>query len=197
MEAVLTISSIFLWLIVLFNLLLTLVLVRRANTHGNASGVDASGPGLSIGEQVPAFAAESLEGEIVTLESYTQRDRATALLFISAHCKPCHELIATLGELVPGARQTGVDLVLVSSSDREQTEALLDEFHLDIPTLIAVQSNNSFFSDYKITSTPSYYVIDEDGKILSAGHPMPTVSSWKAFKVTWTRAAKLATSRRG
>jgi len=194
LEVALIISSIFLWLIVLFNLLLTLVLVRRANTYGNTSRTDA--PGLSIGEQAPAFAAENLEGEIVTLESYTQRGRATALLFISAHCQPCHEMIATLGELIPGARQTGVDLVLVSSSDHEQTETLLDDFHLDIPTLIAVQSNNSFFSDYKITSTPSYYVIDEDGTILSAGHPMPMVSSWKAFTVTWIRAAKLATSRR-
>lgn len=196
METVLIVSSVLLWVVVLLNVLLTLALVRRVNASGglNAAGVPENGP--TIGEQAPAFSAQTLEGEPVTLESYTGRGRATALLFISAGCRPCRELLGTLGDLLPGARQTGTDLILASSDKREHVEALLTEFHLDMPVLLAPRDSNTFFTDYKITGTPSYCVIDDDGTVQSAGHPMPTFGAWKAFTATWARAGKLAASGR-
>jgi len=196
LETVLIVSSVLLWVVVLLNVLLTLALVRRVNASGglNAAGVSETGP--TIGEQAPAFSAQTLEGEPATLESHTGRGRATALLFISAGCQPCHELLATLGELLPGARQTATDLILVSSEGRERVEALLAEFHLDMPVLLAPRDSNPFFDDYKITGTPSYCVIDEDGTVQSAGHPWPSFGAWKALTATWTRAGKLVASGR-
>lgn len=196
METGLIVSSVLLWVVVLLNLLLTLALVRRVNASSgvNAAGMAEAGP--TIGEQAPAFSAQTLEGEPVTLESYTGRGRATVLFFISAGCRPCRELLATLGNLLPGARQTGTDLILVSSDEREQAQALLTEFHLDIPMLLAPRERNPFFADYKITGTPSYCVIDDDGTVQSTGHPLPGLAAWKALTATWTRAGKLAASGR-
>ena len=196
METVLIVSSVLLWVVVLLNVLLTLALVRRVNASGslNTAGVPENGP--AIDEQAPAFSAQTLEGEPVTLESYTGRGRATMLLFISAGCPPCRELLGTLGDLLPGARQSGTDLILVSSDGRASVEALLAEFHLDMPALLAPKDSNTFFTDYKITGTPSYCVIDDDGTVQSAGHPVPSFGAWKAFTAAWTRAGKLAASGR-
>jgi peroxiredoxin len=195
LETVFVVSSILLWLVVLLNLLLTLALVRRVNAHGvNTVGVSEIGP--SIGEQAPAFSAQTLEGAPVTLESYTRRGRATVLLFISAGCQPCRELLASLEDLLPGAQQTGTDLILVSSDGREKIHALLTELQLDIPVLLAPRDSNPFFTDYHITGTPSYCVIDEDGTIQSAGHPWPSFGAWKALTTTWTRTGKLVASER-
>ncbi len=196
METALIVSSVLLWVVVLLNVLLTLALVRRVNASGGLNGAGMTETGPTIGEQAPAFSAQTLEGEPVTLETYTGRGRATVLLFISAGCRPCRELLATLGDMLPGARQSGTDLILVSSDRREQVQALLTEFHLDISVLLAPRDSNPFFADYKITGTPSYCVIDEDGTVQSAGHPSPSFDAWKALTATWTRAGKLAASGR-
>ena len=196
METVLIVSSVLLWSVVLLNLLLTLALVRRVNASGDVNVAGVSVVGLSIGEQAPPFSVQTLKGESVTLESYTRRGRATALLFISAGCQPCHELLATLEDLLVGARRTGTDLILVSSDGREKTHALLTEFQLDISVLLAPRDSNPFFTDYQITGTPSYCVIDEDGTIQSAGLPSPTYGAWKALTATWTTAGKLAAGER-
>jgi methylamine dehydrogenase accessory protein MauD len=197
LETVLIVSSVLLWVVVLLNILLTLALVRRVNASSgslNAAGVAEIGP--TIGEQAPAFSGQTLEGAPVTLESYTGRGRATMLLFISANCQPCRELLTTLGDLLPGAQQTGTDLILVSSDEREQARALLTEFHLDIPVLLAPRESNPFFADYNITGTPSYCMIDDDGTVQSTGHPLPGLAAWKALTAAWTRAGKLAASGR-
>lgn len=196
METVLIVSSALLWPVVLLNLLLTLALVRRVNAPGALTGAGVAGSGILPGEQAPAFHAQTLEGETATLESYTGQGRATALLFISPRCHPCREVLATLGDLLPGARLTGTDLILVSSAERSETEALLHEFQLDMQALIAPQDRNAFFSDYNIIGTPSYCVIDESGIVQSTGHPSPNFGAWKAFTETWSRVGKLAASER-
>ncbi len=197
METALVVSSALLWLIVILNLLLTLALVRHVNAGGGVNGVGAvDAGGLSAGERARAFSAPTLEGETVTLESYTGQGRAAVLLFISAGCQPCHKVLAILGDLLPGARQSGTDLILVSSDEREQTQAMLTQFQLDIPVLLAPRDSNPFFADYNITGTPSYCVIDEDGTVQSTGHPSPSSAAWKALTATWTRASKLAATGR-
>jgi len=189
LETALIVSSVLLWLIVLLNLLLTLALVRRIN-HGTSS----MEKGLKAGEMAPAFTAQTLSGEIVTHATYA--DQSMVFVFISTHCKPCRELLPTLEKLGPRARQAGVELVLVSGDELEDTRTLVKEMQIQLPVLVAPRASNSFFDDYKITSTPSYCHINEQNTVQSAGYPGLQLMKWKALTESWITDEAYATSER-
>lgn len=182
MGTILIVSQVLLWLVALFNLLLTFALIRRINA---ASAARHKLPDmLSIGQTAPAFAARTLAGDQVTHADYA--DRATVLLFISPGCASCHKLLPTFHLLEPRARQSGIDLILVSDGDLENTRTMADERNIRLPLLVAPSKETSFFRDYKIHGTPSYCFIDEQGIVQSVGHPYENVQEWKALTDSWT-----------
>jgi peroxiredoxin len=190
LESIIAVSSVLLWVIVLFNLLLTLALVRRVN-----HGISSPEQGLKTGETVPAFMAQTLNGEIVTHATYAKQP--TLFVFISTHCKPCRELLPTINRLNSGTQRAGVELVLVSSDNLADTQMLVNDMQIQVPTLVAPRSNNAFFDDFKITGTPAYCYVDEEGKVQSAGYPGPHLSKWKALTAAWiTDSAPITSERR-
>ncbi len=183
MESVLVINSALLWVIVALNLLLTFALVRRVNISSGNTDVRFVGSGLEAGERAPDFVAESLSGETVTLATYARR--AVAFLFVGTHCPPCRESLPRYQSLYPLAAQANIDLVLVSVDSVEQTQALVDEFGVSMPVIVAPQRSNSFLSDYKATGTPSYCLINAEGIVQSAGHPSFDWGEWKGLAESW------------
>ena len=177
MIEILAISSVLLWLVVGFNLILTLALVRRLNALDSTSQSRSTHPikiapaslGPEIGQPAPAFTAQTLEGEQVTLDTYTGAGRSAAFVFISTTCEPCREALPSYEALLPKARQAGVDLVLVSTSDPIQTAAFVEQFNIRLPVLVAPMRDNPFMKDYNFNATPSYCLVDTQGKIRSAG----------------------------
>lgn len=192
MEQVLVLSSVLLWIVVFCNLLLTLALVRRVNANPQPK------EGLKEGLPAPDFTAETLSGEKVTLATYAQRD--VAFVFIAPTCEPCREALPSYEALGPKAMQSGVDLVLVSMANAEQTRHFVNEFNIQLPILVAPRESNSFMQDYKLSTTPSYCLIDRQGKILSSGSANLRWGPWKALAEAWeantVRSASLATSER-
>jgi peroxiredoxin len=190
-DQILIASSVLLWILILANLLLTLALVRRVNANSSRR------TGLRKGQQAPPFAAETLHGERVTLTSYLGRE--LVLVFISAGCGPCHELLQSFEALRRKATNAGVLLALVSLSDRDETMALVDQFSIAEPILIAPGSN-PFKHDYKVTQTPAFYLIDTKGTIQVSGHAAQT-REWRAVVASWEqgtiRGATLASSEGG
>lgn len=185
METVLIVSSVLLWVVVLINLLLTLALVRRVNSGTPQPGAVPALSGLSRGDAAPDFSATTLQGETVTLGSYTGNGRLTALIVIEPDCAPCREGLPTYEALYPDARRSGVDLVLVSIGEIEATGELADDFKISMPLIVAPRSKNSFSSDYKVLGTPNYCLIDGDGKVVSAGHPFVQSGDWKTIMKNW------------
>ncbi|HET8844896.1 MAG TPA: TlpA disulfide reductase family protein [Ktedonobacteraceae bacterium] len=182
METVLTVSSIFLWLVVLLNLVLTLALVRRINaTSGSTRTLPDS---LQAGEEAPFFTARTLNDEARTLADYA--GRPLVLLFIAPGCKSCHELLPSFHELQEPAGLAGVELVLVSEGEMEQTRTMVQTLDIRLPLLVAPRKTNAFFHEYKIHGTPSYCSIDEQSKVQSSGHPHPNYGKWKALTNSWT-----------
>lgn len=120
METILVVSSILLWLVVLLNLLLTFGLVRRFNAAPRPVTMPHQ-IGLQVGELAPDFTAPTVHGEIVTLSTYI--GRKVVFVFISAHCVPCHEVLPDLQQLGLKAARAGVELVLVSSDEMEETHS--------------------------------------------------------------------------
>jgi len=168
METALIVSSFALWIFSLFNLLLTLALIRKVNNlHTVGLNNAMSEPTLEPGEHAPNFTAQTLDGRTTTLEDY--RNRVVAFIFVSVLCKPCKEKLPSLKELQPKAKQLGVELVVVSLDDKEKTWEFLEKMNLNLSVLIAPISENSFMDDYKVRGTPFYCRINREGKVQSAG----------------------------
>lgn len=182
METILVVSSILLWLVVLLNLLLTLALVRRLNAN-RSQGVPDSRVGLTRGETAPDFSAQTLSGETIRLRSYA--GRSVAFVFISTHCAPCHEILPSLVSLGPKAARAGVELVLVSSNEMDETRAFVEQEQIHLPVLVAPRNSNAFLEDYKATEVPLYCLIDEQGKVQSAGYPGQQWEEWKMLTASW------------
>lgn len=108
METFLVISSILLWVLLLFNILLTLGLSRRISRQFPKM------ESLKPGQPAPDFTAWTLDGEPVTRASYNAQ--STALIFVSPHCGPCRDEMPKLETLRPQADSQGISLVLVSDS---------------------------------------------------------------------------------
>lgn len=180
MEMGLVIGLILLWIVVLFNLLLTLAIIRRLNLGSWQTG-------LRQGQIAPDFTAQTLSGESVTLQDYA--GYPTAFVFISTRCSHCEKLLPELEALSPQAMRAGINLVLVSDNQREEIQDYARRNNIHLPVLIAPQSENPFFQNYQVKGTPFYCYIDQQSKVQSAGHPHITGGAWKVLADDWTKKA--------
>lgn len=181
METGLIVSAVLLWMVVLFNLLLTLAIIRRAR------GVDGATIGLQKGQAAPDFMAQTLSGEQMSLKDYTY---PVALIFISTRCGPCEQLLPEFERIGSLAARSGVDLILVSGDALEQTQNYAREHNIHLPVLVAPRDENAFFTDYRITGTPAFCYIDKQGRVQAAGIPGGKLQGeWKALSDSWTRKA--------
>lgn len=183
LETVLLMSSIVLWLVVLGNLILTFALIRKVNTKSGRTSQDFPDMGPEVGSKAPDFSAQTLEGETVTLATYA--GRSAAFVFISTHCQPCRDILPEIEKLGPVAAQAGVEIALVSKDPPEATRTFIDDLQIHLPVLIAPSDSNPFTREYKANITPSYCLIDIQGKVQSAGHPQSP--EWKALAESWSR----------
>ncbi len=189
LQSLLIMSVILLWIILLFNLALTLGIARRLNTM-SLPGHDLMAENrLQPGDPAPAFTAETLDGEQVSLETYA--GQMVAFHFLSSHCEPCREVLPDLLALAPLASQAGVQFVFVILEDVQNTRAFVEEYQIPSPVIVAPRPENDYtkpnkFAEvYKSTSTPSYCLIDEEGLVLSAGHPR--IGDWKKWEMVWRK----------
>jgi peroxiredoxin len=190
MVQLLIISSLLLWGGLLFNLLITLAVVRKLNSASLVGGSHVDGPklgGLALGTKAPDFAAQTIEGKSITLASYS--GQKIALFFISPFCKPCKDKYPVLNALKTKASQFGVKFVLVSiMGSVDEIKAMINEHKLDMTILIAPNETNPFFGDYKSTGTPSYCLIDENGIVMSTGYPGSEMPAWNNLVGLWESA---------
>jgi peroxiredoxin len=178
MESLLLISSVSLWLVVGFNLLLTIAVIRRQQKTAKRPEM------LPVGAEAPPFTAETTTGEKVTLADFNGEGQL-ALVFVSPTCTPCLKKIPFFNNLYPAARRAGVELILVSDSDREATRSFVAEHEVTLPVLAAPRSANPFLEQYKVMGTPTYYLLDRAHKVKSAGF---LDGEWHELTVEWIAA---------
>jgi len=189
LQSLLIMSIVLLWVIVLLNLVLTLGIARRLNTMSLTGHDPIAENRLQAGEPAPAFTAETLDGQQVSLETYA--GQIVAFHFLSSHCEPCREVLPDLLTLAPLARQDGVQFVFVILEDEQNTRAFVEEYQIPSPVIVAPRPGNDYMKPnkfaeaYKSTSTPSYCLIDEEGLLLSAGHPR--MGDWKTWETAWKK----------
>jgi|SRR5712692_9685583 len=187
LETMFVVNFILLWLVVLFNLLLTLALIHR----GDASSQSIQKTGLKAGEIAPDFTAQSLTGETVHLSTYL--GCKVAFFFISTTCTPYRKVMPDLLALAPKATQASVELVLVSSSEVQETRSFVEEFDIHTPVLVAPRLQSSFFSDYRAVGVPSYCVVNERGMVQASGFLADNM--WKMFVESWVHDQEVFSSQ--
>lgn len=167
MNNVLILSSVILWIVVLFNLLLTVALIRRGGVKQpefDFENVET----LEIGSQAPDFTAETIDGKTVTLADYAKK--AVAFIFVSPTCQPCLDKLPELHKLAPQAQLSGVDLVLINTTDKDETEGFVKKQNITLPILIAPRATSAFMDSYKAMGTPFYCFVNKQGKIQATGY---------------------------
>jgi peroxiredoxin len=149
MDMVLLFSNIILWVIVLFNFILTLALIRR----GTTAEARKAPQGLLAGEEAPAFSAKTLAGEEVGLSTFAGRN--VAFIFFGLNCEPCMEALPDYEALYPKAKRRGTEIILVATDTNELARTFVEEHQVQLPMVVA---DKSFMTDYKLRGTPSYTV---------------------------------------
>lgn len=182
----LIVSFVLLWLVVLFNLLLTLALIRRINAL--PQGGQLVQGGLKSGEIAPSFTAQNLEEGPVAMAEYA--GHPVLFVFVAPGCTPCHTLLPHLNEIYPGAQQAGVKMVCVSGGDLESTRQMTQEMDISLPIVVAPQASNAFYRDYKIQGTPTYCFINAHGVVVSSGYPGQQNRDWQTLTSAWNKPKK-------
>jgi peroxiredoxin len=159
-ENILVISTILLWMLMLFNILLTVGLARRIKAR-----LPHLEP-LKVGQKAPDFTAWTLEAEPVSLAHYAEH--RVALVFVSPTCNPCREEVSTIVPLQLQRSAGNLLVVFVSDADEEDTKQLASELNITQPVLIAPRDRTSFLMDYKVNSTPAFCILNA-GKVEATG----------------------------
>jgi peroxiredoxin len=119
--------------------------------------------GLGAGVQAPSFELPALEGDPVSLEQF--KGKRVLLVFFSTSCVYCELAAPKLAKLpVSGADGRPVPLI-VSSATADEMRATVAKHGLGCPVLL--QKGAGVSNAYKTTSTPSGYLIDEEGILIS------------------------------
>lgn len=181
MDNLIIASNILLWVVVLLNLLLTLGLIRWANTlqsKPRKPEVDM----LQPREALPDFSLNTIDGKVHSLANYS--DRWLTLVFVSPTCLPCRQKMPVLRNLYSSIRKKGGELILVSIGETDQSTDFIKEFGMEALTVLLTDRRSDFMGDYKVIGTPSYYVVDRLHKIESGGF---FDEDWERLVSDWTK----------
>jgi methylamine dehydrogenase accessory protein MauD len=166
------VSNILLWILVLFQSLVLIGLVRAVHLlqMRSSSGAGASSavarPSI-VGKQAPDFDVSDVNGGAINLSAFSER--VVALLFVSPSCRSCGWTLADMSALGERARE---NLVVICRADENACRELGETYHL-LPSLV-VDEDLELSRLFDVDAVPTAVVIDESGKVRSYGHPMRT-----------------------
>ncbi len=128
---------------------------------------------LHDAQPAPAFALMSLDGELLRLEAI--QSPRILLYFFAPWCSICKLSIGNLNEL----RDPSVTVLAIALS--YDSPAAVSQFvgdqELTVPVLLGTQQT---LDDYQIEMFPSYYVLDEEKRVLSKSVGYSTEIGMKA-----------------
>ena len=130
---------------------------------GDPAPATTAPTGLNAGTTAPAFELPELHGGQVSLEQF--RGRRVLLVFFSSHCVYCELMAPELGRLpLDGRDGLPVPLVIITA-ETEEIRAFVDKHKIRCSVLL--QQSAEVATPYKVSATPSGYLIDEEGTLIS------------------------------
>jgi len=114
------------------------------------------------GKSAPDFQLQSLTGQTYQLSDL--KGKKVLVYFFAPWCKVCHLSGDNLNDLRAARDNSELEILVVGLSYEYPAEIqdFANELQLTMPVLYG---NEQQMQDYKIKGFPTYFVIDEDGKV--------------------------------
>lgn len=123
--------------------------------------------GLDSGAMAPLFALETLDGRVLTTESF--RDQATTFFIFLPSSVSANALAPLKADAAMAMQRARSQLVLVSAGDKAATLSFLQQYPMPWTTLLAPLKSNPFVHDYQVIGFPTCCQIDQLGRIQKMG----------------------------
>lgn len=130
---------------------------------------------LDSKSDIPVLSAVALDGKTYQIPTISSKaGKKTLLYFFAPWCNICHLSIGNLNILRGQIDESELDIIIVALDwqSKEEIESFIEEHELNFPVLLGTAQ---WQEQYKIQGFPSYYVVDQEGKVLS--HSMGYSSS--------------------
>lgn len=150
-----------LWIVVIFQSLVLLGLVRIVHRLQSTAGEQTS----PEGEPAATFASIDVAGQPFASSSLNGRMRA--LLFVSADCRSC---MTTLEELQALELKSEGAFVVICRGNAEECARLAETHKLSVPVIL--DEDRTISGLYKIDAVPTAVLVSPDDRIQSHGSPL-------------------------
>jgi len=111
------------------------------------------------------FKLKTLDGAPKTLQEIA--NRATLIVFFFPRCPYCNMAIPEVQKIYEKYKDKGLSVVLINVLP-EENKLIPDwsaKYHITVPVLIGA-SQASLQRDYRLTSTPTHYLLGKAGEVL-------------------------------
>ncbi len=114
-----------------------------------------------VGSAAPPLKVAAYRG---TLPERLGGGKRRLLFFWATWCVPCK---ASLPELLAFEQERGVQVIAITDEPAEQLGPFFEKFTAPFPATVAVDELRSAFQAYGVSGTPTFVLVDEDGKVAS------------------------------
>src|SRR5439155_1365215 len=115
-----------------------------------------------VGSAAPPLKVAAYRG---TLPERLGGEKGRLLFFWATWCAPCK---ASLPELLAFEQERGVQVIAITDEPAEQLGPFFEKFTSPFPATVAVDELRRAFQAYGVSGTPTFVLVDEDGKVASA-----------------------------
>ncbi|MAO45561.1 MAG: hypothetical protein CL823_00250 [Crocinitomicaceae bacterium] len=123
---------------------------------------------LQVGKTPPNFNIESVDGGKVNLYETVKKNKYTLVMFWASWCHKCEQEIPVLVPLYNVKHSAGFEVIGVSIDQaRKSWTDVIEAQGMEYINVSQLQGWSSpIVKDYKITATPTYFLLDSEGKIV-------------------------------
>ena len=166
MLTALIISQVFSWIVILGLGVALLALARQVgvlHVRVAPAGALVGGKGPVVGELAPVLDVTTMDGAPLSIGKPQAKGRMQLLLFVSAHCPLCKDLIPIAKNF---ARREKLDMIFVGDDEASEQQAMIARLEMGgIPFVNGSLVGRTFHVD----RLPHAVLIGDNGVLLSKG----------------------------
>ena len=123
---------------------------------------------LQVGNTPPNFNIQRFDGGSLDLMETCKANKYTLIMFWASWCHKCEQEAPYLGPIYAKYNYKGLEIVGISlDQQRSSWGKGIEEKGMTWPQVSQLQAWNSpVVQDYKVTATPTYFLLDSEGKIV-------------------------------